>query len=176
MSFLIPTLNVPTINVGSDLKTFLIQNNVLTTMFAVTVAFSTGTMIRSLVSDIILPSIYTLFISRLSPLSTALSGAFAPINHLNLDNFLKEILSWIVVIFIAFIFIEYFIRRYLFKITPITNEQKIITPEVQPMKPLPSFAPVNSKISNMEKNNQGSSNIAGAIVTDDFTQPSPWNW
>jgi len=119
-------------NVGSDLKTFLVTNNILTTMASVTMAFSTGTMIRSLVSDIILPSIYGLFVSRIKPLSGVLSGAFAPINKLNFDNFLKELFQWVVVIVITFMLIEYVVRRWILKVypttpTPVTPEKKVGT-------------------------------------------------
>lgn len=80
-------------------------------MAAVTIAFSTGTMIRSLVGDIILPTVYKLFASRVS----ALSGAFAPINKMNIDNFVKEFISWCFVVATTFLLIEYVIRRWFMK-------------------------------------------------------------
>lgn len=102
--------------VDNSFKTFLISNNILTTMAAVTIAFSTGEMIRSLTADIILPSIYALFITKIKPLSGVLSGAFVPINKLNLDNFVKEFFSWCVVVLLTFLLIEYGIRRTILKV------------------------------------------------------------
>lgn len=89
-------------------KDFIISNNIITTMAAVTIAFSTGTMIRSLAGDIILPSLYALIFSRFQ----RFSGAFAPINKLNTDNFIKELLSWIIVIIVTFILIGYVFRLW----------------------------------------------------------------
>jgi large-conductance mechanosensitive channel len=86
-----------------SLKEFIISNNIITTMAAVTIAFSTGTMIRSLAGDIILPTLYALIFYRFK----TFSGAFAPINKLNTDNFIKEFLSWIIVIIFTFILIGY---------------------------------------------------------------------
>ena len=102
--------------VDNNFKTFLISNNILTTMAAVTIAFSTGEMIRSLTADIILPSIYALFITKIKPLSGVLAGAFVPINKLNLDNFVKEFFSWCVVVLLTFLLIEYGIRRTILKV------------------------------------------------------------
>lgn len=90
-----------------DLKSFVVGNNILTTMAGVTIAFSTGVMIRSLVGDIILPGVYTL-IRRGQP---SVSGAFAPISRNNLDTFVKELVSWIFVIIFTFILIEYIVKR-----------------------------------------------------------------
>jgi large conductance mechanosensitive channel len=96
---------------NDSFKAFVIGNNILTVMAAVTIAFSTGTMIRSLVGDIILPAVYAIFASRVS----ALSGAFAPINKMNLDNFIKEFITWCFVIVTTFLIIEYVIRRWYLK-------------------------------------------------------------
>lgn len=90
-------------------KDFIISNNIITTMAAVTIAFSTGTMIRSLAGDIILPALYALIFSRFK----SFSGAFAPINKLNTDNFIKELLSWIIVIIVTFLLIGYVFRLWL---------------------------------------------------------------
>jgi len=98
-----------------SLKEFIISNNIITTMAAVTIAFSTGTMIRSLAGDIILPALYAIIFYRFK----RFSGAFAPINKLNTDNFIKELLSWIIVIIITFILIGYVFRIWL------TNAKKI---------------------------------------------------
>lgn len=96
-------------NFDGGFKEFIINNNVITTMIAVTAAFSTGTMIRSLAGDIVLPAIYKIFAHRI----TSLSGAFAPINKLNLDNFLKEFFSWIIVLILTFLLIWYVFRLWI---------------------------------------------------------------
>jgi large-conductance mechanosensitive channel len=97
--------------INDSFRAFIIGNNILTVMAAVTIAFSTGTMIRSLVGDIIMPSVYVLFASKVP----VLSGAFAPINTMNIDNFVKEFVSWCFVILITFLLVEYVIRRWYMK-------------------------------------------------------------
>lgn len=101
-----------------SLKDFIVSNNIITTMAAVTIAFSTGTMIRSLAGDIILPTLYSLFFYRLR----GVAGAFAPINKLNMDNFIKEFLSWIIVIGVTF-----FLIGYVFKLWVVSSKSKTPT-------------------------------------------------
>lgn len=97
---------------SSDWKSFIVNNNILTTMAGVTIAFSTGIMIRSLVGDIILPTIYSIYHSlREIPIVGGFS-AFAPINAMNFDNFLKEVLTWVIVVFVTYIFIAIIMKRY----------------------------------------------------------------
>lgn len=93
--------------VGTDLKTFIFNNNILGTMSAVTIAFSTGTMIRSLVGELILPSIYSIFNSGTAGF-TGLSGE-------NVSKFIKEFISWLIVILITFIFIDYVLKKFVWK-------------------------------------------------------------
>jgi large-conductance mechanosensitive channel len=91
--------------VGSDLKTFIFNNNILGTMGAVTIAFSTGTMIRSLVGDLILPSIYSIFNSG--------TEGFSGLSGENVSKFIKEFISWLIVILITFLFIDYVLKRFI---------------------------------------------------------------
>ena len=106
-----------------DLKSFVLANNILTTMAGVTIAFSTGVMIRSLVGDIILPILY-LLIRRGKP---SVSGTFAPINRGNIDNYIKELVSWIFVIIFTFLIIEYLVKRMMLK-------QPVVTGPAAPAK------------------------------------------
>lgn len=103
--------------VGSDLKTFIFNNNILGTMAAVTIAFSTGTMIRSLVGELILPSIYSIFNSGIAGF-TGLSGE-------NVSKFIKEFISWLIVILITFIFIDYVLKKFVWTPEQSKNEQPI---------------------------------------------------
>ena len=127
---------------GSNIKTFIITNNILTTMAAVTIAFSTGTMIRSLVSDIILPGIYALIIKKVKHVNSFLKGAFAPINTLNVDNFLKEIISWIMVIIVTYLIIGYALKKYILAQQAVLQEVK---PEYIPPQPLMPQQPSQSQ-------------------------------
>lgn len=115
-------------DIQRELKGFIVGNNILTTMAGVTIAFSTGVMIRSFVGDIILPGLYFM-IRRGQP---SLSGAFAPITRGNLDNFIKEIVSWIFVIIFTFVIVEYIVRRMVLKEAP--SSPKPAAPAANPSK------------------------------------------
>ena len=93
--------------VGNDLKSFIFNNNILGTMSAVTIAFSTGTMIRSLVGDLILPSVYSIFNSG--------TAGFTGLSSDNVSKFIKEFISWLIVILITFIFIDYILKKFIWK-------------------------------------------------------------
>ncbi len=111
-------------------------------MAAVTIAFSTGTTIRSLVADIVLPSLYTLFFKKVK----ILSGAFAPISAINVDNFLKELISWVFVVIITFLLIQYVIRRLV-----VTQQEKKLNIALQ------------------EK--QNGSSVAAASISEQYSPP-----
>ena len=98
------------IEVNSTFKTFIVNNGILTTMAAVTIAFSTGTFIRSFVSEIALPAMYTLILRRMK----FTSRAFKPISSANVDKFIKEFFSWILVIAVTFLLIQYVIHMYVY--------------------------------------------------------------
>lgn len=94
---------------GHDLKTFIIQNKILGTIAGVTIAFSSGNMIRSLVGDIILPTIYLL-------LSKIGITTFTPLPSLNLSIFVKEFVTWLFVLITTFMLIDYIFKKYVLKI------------------------------------------------------------
>ncbi len=111
MSSLRSIVNDKTIKkiMGRDLKTFIIQNKILGTIAGVTIAFSSGTMIRSLVGDIILPTIY-LLMGKMG------IETFNPLPPVNVASFLKEFVSWGFVIIITFMLIDYIFKKYVWKI------------------------------------------------------------
>ena len=114
---------IPNTNFKNDFISFIVSNNILTSAAAVTIAFSTGVMIRSLTADIILPTFYRFVLRRIR------NNAFAPINKGNFDTFLKEFISWIFVIIITFVIVEYVVRRRILKLQP-----SQITPPNQSMQ------------------------------------------
>lgn len=97
--------------VVDNLKYFVISNNILPTTAAITIAFSSGIMIRSLIGDIIVPIIYGLFITSMK--TKSLKSAFASITAVNISTFIKEFISWLMVIAVTFILIEYVFIRWL---------------------------------------------------------------
>lgn len=88
-------------NMGDEFISFLVDKNIPTSMAAVTIAFSTGTFIRSLSSDIVIPLLYSFL-----PLDH-LTTAFQPISRANIDNFIKEVLSFVLVLILTFVILNY---------------------------------------------------------------------
>jgi large-conductance mechanosensitive channel len=84
-----------------DIKDFFIENNVLGTIVGFTIAYSAWGVIQSLVGDVILPAIYfTIF--RFARTSFV-NSIFEPVNKINLANFVKEIISfWLVLMIVYF--------------------------------------------------------------------------
>jgi large-conductance mechanosensitive channel len=103
----------------NDFKKFLSDNKVIGTVIAVIVAYSAWDLIQSLVGDIILPSIYFLIFQRINPRYT--NGIFEPMNKLNIPNFIKEFLSFAMVLFVTFTLIYQIISNKLLDITPNKN-------------------------------------------------------
>jgi large-conductance mechanosensitive channel len=93
---------------SKGLKNFMIQNKILGTVAGVTVAFSFGTMIRSLVGDIVLPLFYLL-------LSKFGIDTFTPLPEVNLETFLKEFISWLSVLVVTFMLIDFVFKKYVLK-------------------------------------------------------------
>jgi large-conductance mechanosensitive channel len=111
---------VPSVNVRGDFKDFLVNNNILTMMAAVTIAFSTGIMIRSLVGNVVLPGFYWVIRRQGIPIL----AEFAPISATNMSEFLGDAVSWVFVVILTFLLIEYIIRRWLLKIPTNNVEEK----------------------------------------------------
>jgi large-conductance mechanosensitive channel len=86
-----------------EFKNFLIDNRIITTLVGVIIAYSAWELIQSFVGDIILPTIYFLFLQRITNKNA--SNIFEPMNKLNIPNFIKELLSFIIVLMITFFMI-----------------------------------------------------------------------
>jgi large-conductance mechanosensitive channel len=123
------------------LKDWIIQNNILVTAATVTTAFSTGTFIRSFVADIVFPCLYALIFSRLS----VLGGVFKPISGANIDNFLKELFQWILVIISTFLLIGYAFKAYVYS----GQKEKHVAAPAVPTAPAPPPAPPTNQNSNV---------------------------
>jgi large-conductance mechanosensitive channel len=94
-----------------DFKEFLNENKVVGTVIGVIIAYSAWELIQSLVGDIILPSAYLLIFQRINTKYT--SGIFEPMNKLNIPNFIKEVLSFFIVIFVTFTLVYHIINNNL---------------------------------------------------------------
>jgi len=99
----------------NNFKQFLDDNKVIGTVIGVIIAYSAWDLIQSLVGDIILPTIYFLIFQRINSKYT--NGIFEPMNKLNIPNFIKEFLSFTMVLFVTFTVIYQIISNKLLDIT-----------------------------------------------------------
>ena len=106
-----------------QLKRFILDNGVIGTAAGVSIALVTKDIIQSFVGDIIIPSfIFVLASLNIKGLSEMLPGK----KMLDLTNFLKQLISWILVIIITYLFITFTFQVLLgIEITkPVTTAKK----------------------------------------------------
>jgi large-conductance mechanosensitive channel len=88
-----------------QLRKFVVDNNIVGTSAGVCIALATKDGIQSLVQDIIIPGIVIL----LHKLHIDSLTKILPIHgksHLNFLNFINQLITWILIIIISFIFVK----------------------------------------------------------------------
>ncbi len=92
-------------NSMTDIKQFIINNNIVGTSAGVCVALAAKDGIQSLVSDIIIPSILLILNSlHIESLKKYLPSTGA--GHLNINNFIRQMITFLLVIIISFLFVK----------------------------------------------------------------------
>ena len=87
-----------------QLKRFILDNGVIGTAAGVSIALVTKDIIQSFVGDIIIPSfIFVLSSLQIKGLTEMLPGK----KMLDLTNFFKQLISWVLVIVITYLFITF---------------------------------------------------------------------
>jgi large-conductance mechanosensitive channel len=120
-----------------QLKVFISENNVLGTMAGTGAAFATGNMIKSFVSEIIFPLMYTIFGYK----GSLGDGEFSPISTKHASKFGKEFLTFLLVISVTFFFIKYVVA-VLFGLRTTTDTLAVSTVGIAPSTaPSTSTAP-----------------------------------
>lgn len=127
----------------AEIKQFIVDNNIVGTSAGVCIALATKDGIQSLVGDIIIPAIvmllHTLHIDGLAKYLPVKGTA-----KLNITDFIKQFITFILIIVISFVFVK-FAFGYLLGVT---NAKKV----------------VNSKV---DVSNVAVSNIAAAVSQKD---------
>jgi large-conductance mechanosensitive channel len=88
-----------------NIKKFVIDNNIVGTSAGVCVALATKDSIQSLVSDIIIPTTLIL----LNSLNINSVKRYLPVNEsnqLNISNFIKQLITFILIVVISFLFVN----------------------------------------------------------------------
>jgi large-conductance mechanosensitive channel len=87
----------------SQLKKFIVDNGIIGTTAGVAIALVTNDLIKSLASDIIVPIFIILFLKlNIKSLTAILPGK----SELDITNFFKQFISWILVVVITFFFLK----------------------------------------------------------------------
>lgn len=93
-----------------DLKIFILENNLISYSVSWVVAVTFTLFIQSAVGDILLPSIYYLFLAIKTSLGYSTSpnvdSIFEKVNKINVANFLKEAVSFFCILIILYILIR----------------------------------------------------------------------
>jgi len=86
-----------------NLKQFITDNNIVGTAAGVSIALVTKDVIQSLVGDIIIPGIiFVLLKLNIQSLTKILPGN----DKFQLTNFMKQLVSWMFVVIITFVFVK----------------------------------------------------------------------
>ena len=112
------------------LKEFIIDNRIVGTTTGVILAYTALATVRSMVGDILLPLFYFFIIVPIFriilPISKNLdndliSHIFEPVSKLDISNFLKELITFIFIVFTTFFFIQYLFKHLSKNETQITK-------------------------------------------------------
>jgi len=120
------SFGVQNISSGSDqffsqLQKFIVDNGIIGTTAGVAIALATNELIKSLASDVIVPAIIILCL-RLNV--KWLTAFFPGKTELDLTNFSKQIIGWVLVVVITFFFIKTTFEGLLGASKPVEKEEK----------------------------------------------------
>ena len=112
-------------NVLNEFKKFIIDNNIVGTSAGVCVALAAKDGIQSLVSDLIIPAMIILLHNlKIDNLSKYLPKGE---DKLNINNFIKSFVTFVLIIFISFIFVKFAFEYLLgIKKESTTNKNTVI--------------------------------------------------
>ncbi len=109
-------------NTFSQLKKFIVDNNIVGTAAGVCVGFAAKDVIQSMVSDIIVPAI----LFPLRKLHIDFFKKYLPEtskNSLDLGTFIRQLISFIIILVVSFIFVKVCFD-YLLHINPVDEKPK----------------------------------------------------
>jgi len=130
---------------------FVVQNGIVSTTAAVIIAYAAWDLTKSFVGDLFLPGLYfTVIFPFVGEKSEWHSVVFAPMEKLDVPNFLKNFISFFIVLFMTYYLIQNVVSHLLVsppvKPTPVHVEEKPV--EAKPVRsmtvsPFPSQIPVS---------------------------------
>ena len=88
-------------------KEFVVSHGIISTAAGVIIAYGAWDTIKSLMGDVMLPGFYFLFIYPFLGQVKNASAVFSPIQKVNFPNFVKNLISFIMMIIVTFWTIRY---------------------------------------------------------------------
>jgi large-conductance mechanosensitive channel len=95
-----------------DFKRYIVDNNIISVTVGVIVAYSAWDLIQSAVGDIILPGLHFAILRHIFSTNDFVSSVFEPVNKLNIPRFTKQVLSFIIVLTLTYLFIHHVIMKW----------------------------------------------------------------
>ena len=113
----------------SDFKSFLVNNGVIASTAGITIGFATATFVKSLVADIVLPSIFLLISKGSGVVSKdgSFLTKFLAKKEYMFTNFISETITWIFIVLTAFFLLNFFYDHYI-KNKPIISQETLSKP------------------------------------------------
>lgn len=90
---------------------FIANNGILAASAGITIGFATATFVKSFVADVIMPVIFLLVLT-VNKKASGFVGHFLSSKELRFTNFISELITWVLIIGVAFLTIE-LIRKHL---------------------------------------------------------------
>jgi hypothetical protein len=92
-------------------KKFIVSNNIISVSVGVIIAYAAWDLIQSAVSDAIFPGMYFLFFHWAFGSNHFVSSMFEPMNKLNLPRFTQRFLSFMIMLLVTYLSIDYAIKN-----------------------------------------------------------------
>jgi large-conductance mechanosensitive channel len=95
-----------------DFNKYIMDNNIISVAVGVIIAYSAWDLIQSAVGDIILPGLHFAFLRHIFSTNEFVSSVFEPVNKLNIPRFTKQVLSFLIVLIITYLFIHNIVMQW----------------------------------------------------------------
>lgn len=104
---------------NEDFRKFVLDNNLISYSITWVVAITVALLIQSAVGDILLPTVYFSMVFLFSKIGAEsnpiFSSVFEKVNKINIANFLKELISFFVVILLLFFLTQEVMMKWMGK-------------------------------------------------------------
>jgi len=82
-------------------KDFIVKNGIIATTAGITIGFATSTFVKSFVSDIIMPTIFTILVKSIG--KKTFFAEYLQSKNFRLTNFISELVTWVLVVLAAWL-------------------------------------------------------------------------